>query len=417
MKQRPYDILALTAGLGSLFALKYFGVTGSKDSFFLIFGMSLFIAFASARLMSDFGLPKITTYLIAGLILGPHMTDIFSQRMVDSVLFIDKVALSLIALTAGGEINLRSGEVKILNITKFVLMQMFITFGLFFAVLYPLGGVLQPAVFGSIAAIVFMSIIANATSPSTTVAVIIETGAKGHLTNVVLTSAIMKDIIIIVIFTACLSIFSAAGEEASVMKVIMEESFSILAGVGAGFLITLYLRYIRQNEGVFILIFTLITTWIAGQVHLNPLLIFLAAGIAVKNLSIYGKSLVKTIEDNSQIVYLVFFFVAGAVINLEALSSMWLAAIIIVLLRAVTMHVGCYSTARATGETCEVRNYSSLGFIGQAGVSIGFAKIIGTTFPGWGEEFRTLILAVVAMNQIAGPVGFKWGLKKAGETR
>jgi uncharacterized membrane protein len=64
-----------------------------------------------------------------------------------------------------------------------------------------------------------------------------------------------------------------------------------------------------------------------------------------------------------------------------------------------------------------IKKYSFLGFIGQAGVSIGFAKIIGANFGDWGIQLQTLILAIVAINQIIGPIGFKWALKKAGEAR
>jgi Kef-type K+ transport system membrane component KefB len=249
------------------------------------------------------------------------------------------------------------------------------------------------------------------------VAIIIETGAKGNLASTVLTSAIMKDIIIIIAFTASLSLFGTAKSEASILGVIIEETFSIIAGIGAGLVLITYVRHVRQNRGVFLLMFTAIITWLAGEIHLNPLLTFLAAGITVNNFSIFGKSLVQDVENNSQIIYLVFFFLAGALIDMDALSRMWLLAVFIVILRAATMHAGCYASSYMVKCGRKAMTLSSLGFIGQAGVSIGFAKIIGANFPGWGEDFRTMLLAVVAINQIIGPVGFKWALKKAGEIK
>jgi hypothetical protein len=44
------------------------------------------------------------------------------------------------------------------------------------------------------------------------------------------------------------------------------------------------------------------------------------------------------------------------------------------------------------------------GFISQAGVALGMAIIIQDNFPNWGSEFMALVLAIIAINQIIGPV-------------
>ncbi len=51
----------------------------------------------------------------------------------------------------------------------------------------------------------------------------------------------------------------------------------------------------------------------------------------------------------------------------------------------------------------------------QAGVTLGFAALVGERFPEFGPMVRTAVLAVVALNQIAGPVLFRIGLARAGE--
>lgn len=416
MKEKLIDILSLTAGLFLLYLILVTGVSEQPESLFMVFGIALFMAFVSGRLLGSFGLPSITSFLLMGVLLGPYVMNVFTTEMISELRFVDDVALSIIAMTAGGEIQFRNSRINIRKVFVFVIVQVVVTFALVFACLYFLGGLFPNGIFASVTAIVFMSVIANAKSPATTVAVIVETEAKGKMTDYTLSGAIIKDIIIIILFAFVISIYSSDGEM-SVGKVIVEEILSMLAGLVLSMIVIAYKKYIGANQGVFIILFTIVMTWIAKSMHLNPLLVFLFAGIGVNNFSKFGHSLVQNIEDNSGIIYLIFFFIAGTVVNLPALKVMWAAALAIVALRTFATYAGCFIGGLAIKEDKYIKNYSFLGFIGQAGVSIGFAKIIGANFEGWGVQLQTLILAVVAINQIIGPVGFKWALKKAGETR
>ena len=414
MQKNIIDTALMAAGLLLLYYLKKAGVTDHPDALFMVFGMGLFISYLAGKILKSIGFPAITSYLIMGVVMGPYIMHIFTMDVIKSVGFINNVALSLIGLVAGGEINLRNSRINLGKVMIFVVVQIILTFAFFYSVLSLAGAYLAPLVFSSSAALIFMSVIANAKSPSTTVAVILETESKGRLTDYTLTSAILKDFIIIILFTTILSIYAGDGNS-GVGAVIMEEVISSIVGAALGFVVILYLKHVQQNKGTFILLFTVIMTWVAQSVHLNPLLMFLFMGIAVKNLSIYGESLVDIIEENAGIIYLVFFFIAGTVINIPALEYMWAVAVVIVILRLIALYIGCFVAGAVIKETKVIKHMSFLGFIGQAGVSIGFANIIGNTFPDWGSEFRTLVLAIVAINQIIGPLGFKLALRAAGE--
>lgn len=416
MKEKLIDALSLTAGLTILYIIQTSGISARPESLFMVFGFALFMAFVSGRLLSRFGLPTITSFLIMGILLGPYVMNVFTTDMISELRFVDDVALSIIAMTAGGEIHFRNSRIDLRKVFAFVASQIVITFSIVFVFLYFFRDMFPNAVFAGTTAIIFMSVIANAKSPATTVAVIIESEAKGKMTDYTLTSAIIKDIIIIILFAFVLSLYSSDGE-VTVTGVVLEEFLSILAGLALSLVVVSYKQYIKANQGVFIILFTISMTWLAKSLHLNPLLVFLFVGIGVNNFSKYGHSLVKNVEDNSGIIYLIFFFIAGTVVDLTALKVMWAAAVAIVLLRTFATFAGCYIGGMIIREGDNIKRYSFLGFIGQAGVSIGFAKIIGANFGEWGIQLQTLILAIVAINQIIGPIGFKWALKKAGEAR
>ena len=67
-------------------------------------------------------------------------------------------------------------------------------------------------------------------------------------------------------------------------------------------------------------------------------------------------------------------------------------------------YLGTFLGARMSGEEPGVQKYSWAGFISQAGVALGMAVIVENTFPEWGSSFKAIILAVIALNQIAGPI-------------
>jgi hypothetical protein len=58
--------------------------------------------------------------------------------------------------------------------------------------------------------------------------------------------------------------------------------------------------------------------------------------------------------------------------------------------------------------------WSSL--ISQAGLTLGLSVVIESAFPALGSAFRSLVIATVAINEIVGPVLFKFALDRVGES-
>jgi hypothetical protein len=58
--------------------------------------------------------------------------------------------------------------------------------------------------------------------------------------------------------------------------------------------------------------------------------------------------------------------------------------------------------------------WSSL--ISQAGLTLGLSVLVERAFPQFGPSFRSLAIATVAINEVLGPVLFKFALDRALET-
>jgi len=377
-------------------------------------GFILIFAFLVGKKVNRLSLPQITGFILAGIVCGPFILKLLSSEDVSDLQLLDGLALSLIALTAGGEMRMErlKGSLRVIFLILFfqtlVILGGFVVFGM-------LGHSFFPFFSGNTLTQVFvisllLGILATATSPSTTIAVITETKAKGKFADLILSTAVVKDFFVIILFAFSLSLSksltspSHAFEAGFLADILLELGGSVLVGAVVGGGIILYLRYIKREMAIFILSIAFFTYQISQSFNFHPLMICLAAGFIVENFSSQGESLILAIEKSSLPVFVVFFAISGASLNLEALRRSWLLALIFVVLRGALKFSGTHIGAKLASEAPAVRKYSWAGFISQAGVALGMALVIERTFPEWGGEFKALALAIIAINQIIGPI-------------
>jgi Kef-type K+ transport system membrane component KefB len=388
-------------------------------------GFILIFAFLFGKRMRPLRLPQITGFIIAGILCGPYVLRFLNEAEVRNLQLLDGLALSLIALTAGGEMRFDRIKKSIRSISSIVFFQtVFIISG--FVLLGIIGRYVFPFFSESTVLVVFsisliLGTLATATSPSTTIAIITETRAKGKFTDLVLSAAVVKDFFVIVVFAFCLSFSKSLAPSAQqfdfglLLHILREIGGSILIGglVGGG--IILYLKFIKRDVTVFIVSIAFFTYQISQSYGYHPLLICLTAGFFVENLSEQGDQLIHAIERVSLPIYVVFFAISGASLDLGALRKTWLLAVVCVVWRGILKFSGTYVGAKLARDEPGVQKYSWAGFISQAGVALGMAIIVERTFPEWGGEFKALVLAIIAINQVIGPVFLQRLLVKVGE--
>jgi Kef-type K+ transport system membrane component KefB len=143
----------------------------------------------------------------------------------------------------------------------------------------------------------------------------------------------------------------------------------------------------------------------------------MVAGFVVQNLSKQGERFLHAIEETGGVVYVVFFASAGAHLNVPLLRDFWPTALLLTGARAaVTVGVARLSATIAKDDPA-IKTYSWGPLISQAGVAIGIASVIANKFPTFGQGFRDVAIACVALNEMVGPVLFKIALDRARETQ
>ncbi len=410
-----------------MIALQSGGVSAAIDPLpraMLVFGFLLLAGFVAGSFAARFGLPHITGYLLAGIICGPYVLGLVTHETVLMLAPLDHLALALIAFTAGGELRLARLRACGKTIVWITLLQTIGAFvvgaaGMFLALRW-----MQIDLFGGkglLIAAIFFGVMAVANSPATVIAVIVETRAHGRLSDITIGVTVIKDVLVLLGFALAIGLgtawFSGAQvEEGIAVEVLISVGASFLVGAVVAALVAVYLRFVRREFVLFTVVLSLVIVTASEQLHLHFLLVCLTAGFLVENFTRLGPRMVAAIERTSTTVYIVFFALAGAALNIAALERMWPVAVLFVVLRLSGTALGTWAGARIGGEGPLIRRWGFMGFIGQAGVSVGIAGAVAIAFPTWGVSFRTVMLASIAIGQIIGPVAFKFILGRAGET-
>lgn len=441
---RELSVLLLLVGL--MAAVQWLAPAGEETggpmpgAIAMALGFALLAAHLFGRVGAQLRLPLITGYLVAGVLLGPHALGLLTSEIADSLTVVTQIALGLIALTAGGELGIERVRPRLAAIGWVTLLHTVVIFaataGAFVALWVTLrrGGVELALTRGLgdgqvLALALILGLVATATSPSSTVAVINEMRARGPLSTVTLGVTVLKDVVVILLMGVTLTAARGlvAPEASGAAGVLLEAGgeilVSLLAGAALGLGIIGYLRWVGREVAIAVLV----AVFLAAEggrllealigVHPHFLVICMTAGFLVENLSAEGRTLIEGIERSTLPVYVLFFTLAGVALDMAALRLVWPLAAAYVIWRALlvagTTWVGC----RLAGEPKPVRRLSWAGFLAQAGVTLGLAELVAQRYPEMGVRIRALILAVIAINQLLGPVLFKWALLRSREAQ
>lgn len=402
-------------------------------------GFVLLAAHLAGRLLAHLALPRITGYLLAGIVFGPQILALVPLGVRDQLSVINQLALGLIALAAGGELAIPRLLPRLRAIAWISGLQTTVVFTatvlalLLSARLSHAFGA-YPGLFSGLderqvlAMGLILGLVATANSPASTVAVIDETRSRGALSTVALGVTVVKDVVVIVLMGVTLSVASVLmragnGFEWSLVGSLAAEVLIslVLGGLFAVGLIV-YLAKVGKEVAAVVLATVLLafeaSRALGGALHLHLhfLLVAMAAGFVVENASEQGRRLIRGLETSSLPVYVIFFTLAGVGLDLHSLVRLWPLAAVFVLWRGGLLAVTSWSGARIAGEAKGLARNAWTSFLAQAGVSLGLAELVALRYPEMGARIKTLVLAVIALNQLIGPPLFKLSLRLMGET-
>jgi len=422
-------VLALVAGL-SFAARSYLPadqtLTGSGAA--LAVGFLLLAALQTGHIFHALRLPHLTGFILCGAVFGPEVLRLITPKMLDDLTLVKKVAVGLIALNAGCELNFSKLRPKIRSIgvvSVFGLSFAFILLFGFFSIV--LGHIDFTAAMSSpqrLTVALICSTVLCALSPAVVMGILSETRAVGPLSELCLSIVVLADLGIVIAFSFTESIaravFPPSGSAhggRSIFGALAVHIFgSIAAGIAVGLISALYIRRVGQRIGLFVFVVLFVVAEAGGALHLDPLLVGLSAGLFLENISpVSGHEVIHETEIAAMPTFAVFFAVIGAQVHLHEFLRVAPYAAAAALCRAL----GIYSGARFGGRIVKlepaVERRVPFGMVPLAGVAIGLANLVATSFQPWGPAAATLILGTIVINEMLGPVLFRMALDRAGE--
>ncbi len=371
-------------------------------------------------------LPKITGYLVLGMAIGPHALGLETARDAELLRLFEELSLGLIALTAGGEfrveiIRRRFKPLLAITAAHTIGISLLVAGALLVLVRYVLFlGTVSPV--ETMASIGLLAVIAVAVSPATTIAVMTDLRARGEMVETVLGVTILKDLVIILLFTAmsafAMAWISGGAIELGVMwHVAAEIGVSLMIGGGLGALLGLYLNKVGRLAPLTVLLLALASTELGRGSWVEHLLVCMAAGFTVRLLfPAIARKFIDALEQSSTPIYVIFFALVGAGLNVEIFSSVWLPALIYVVVRMLAIRITTKLPAVAVGSGDGMVRYGWMGFIAQAGLSLGLAARVQRELPEIGAVVASLVIAAVVVNQLVGPIAWQRAIVAARES-
>ena len=225
-----------------------------KDLLILIAGFLIISISANqiAKAFQKIKLPLITGLIFTGIVAGPYIIGLIPVSAKRDLNFINETALAFIAFAAGAELYLRELRSRLNSIKWNTFGQLVVTFVLGSVLVYFLSGLIPYMKDLNNAAKISISMITAAVfvarSPASAIAVINELRAKGPFVQTVMGVTVVKDFLVIVLFSICISLSQVliSGEEfkyTEILLLLLELALSFSIGFYVfGFLLKTVLR-------------------------------------------------------------------------------------------------------------------------------------------------------------------------------
>lgn len=380
----------------------------------IIIGLLLLLGFAGGKIINVIKLPAVTGYVLIGILLGASAINIISVNMLINLKFIEALGLSLVALIIGGDLHIK----KLKELGRMVMIITIVqVFGAFATVSLVTGLLLRLPW----AIAIILGAISSATAPAATVAVIHEYKAKGPLTDTLMAIVALDDAVCVILFSivvaaAKLMVDSSTFNIKHLLLPVWDIGGSFIFGCIIGIVTIKLMKWIKDRHELVIIVvgFAFLFGEFAEQFHMSALLVNMMYGFVLVNFS-PNPRILRNLIDIELPIFICFFTLAGASLNLKILISNWLPALVFIIARAIGKVSGVYIGGLLSNAPDIIKKYLGFGMLPQAGVAIALVLAVQSEFPDLARFITALVLAAVAANEIVGPIGTKFALKKSGE--
>ncbi len=379
-------------------------------------GIMLFAGLLFGRLAKLIHLPNVTGYLVAGLVLGPFVTGVIPQGTVEGLDIVSDIALGFIAVSIGSEFKF--SYFKRVGASPIVI-------AVFEGVMAIAAVAAALMLFGfDISLALLLGAIASATAPAATVMVVRQYKAKGPVTETLMSVVALDDAVALMGFGFAVAAVKAMANPSadiamSVLQPFIDVALSLGIGVALGFVLSFPYRWFKKDGNRLCIIAgsVFVTVALSELVGGSSLLSSMALGATLVNVTRATPRVMAALDRVTPPIFMLFFVVSGASLDISVLPSIGLVGVIYLLARVAGKMGGAWLGATVSKAPQAVRKYLGGALIPQAGVAIGLTILAGQVVPDYAPTIRAVVLCATMVYELIGPGITKFMLTRAGEIK
>jgi len=403
---------------------------------------AIILGLLMTRVVKPLGLPAVTAYLVTGVLIGPYCLGAFgvpgigftSMEAVEKLGIISQIALGFIAFSIGSEFRLselkKTGrQAVIVGIVQALVAALFVDAALI-GLHFILGEDKLP-----LSVAITLGAIATATAPAATLMVVRQYKAKGALTGLLLPVVALDDAVGLVVFAISFGVArTLQSGSVEIMAIVLEPLIEIVLSLGLGTVMGIILTKLEKlfnsnsNRLTLVIGFTVLTVGLSllkfevFGLHcgFSSLLVCMMMGTVFCNICPLSEDLMERAEKWTSPLYVLFFVVSGAELELSVFSSgiIVLIGLVYIAFRSLGKYFGAYGSCKVAGCSENVTKYLGITLLPQAGVALGMSVIVAQSMGADSLEaqiIRNIVLFSVLIYELVGPMLTKKALTAAGD--
>ncbi|WP_312833357.1 cation:proton antiporter [Sedimentibacter saalensis] len=382
---------------------------------YMYLAIAMILGLLSSKIMDKIKFPNVTGYIIIGLIAGPYCLNILTLEAVENFSLIPDIALGFIAFSIGAEFKL--SYLKKVGKSPIII-----------AFTEAVGAVLVVDLVliltgNDVAFSLVLGAIAAATAPAATLMVVRQYNAKGPVTNTLLPVVAIDDAVALMCFGLSVAIAKSINsmEAGSMLATLIDPVIEIVGALLFGALLGVILKFLttwytgKGNRLTIAVAMVFLCIGVSDMLGLSALLACMAMSAVFTNISELSEEVFKQVDRITPPIYLLFFFISGAELDITILPTVGVIGAMYVVFRVVGKVLGAAFGAQVSKAEPVVKKYLGFTLIPQAGVAIGLAGMATSIVPEYGYKVQTIILCGTVIYELVGPLVTKMALTKAGE--
>jgi len=356
-------------------------------------------------------LPRATLLLMFGAIIGTNALNLIPRLFVDRFGLIAEMTLLVVGFLLGGKLTRTSlqghtGMSFSISICAAVLPAMAVFLGMVAL------GVETPIA-------LLLGCFAAATAPAAILDVVQESGIKNRFSELLLLIVVLDDVWALLLFGIGMAIVTSlnglAGETSFIGVVAWELGGAVIVGTAIGLPAAYLTGRIKQGQPMLseALGIVLLCGGIALWLNVSFLIAAIVMGAVVANLARHHDYPFHAIEGIESLFMVVFFVLAGASLEFDALGAIGVVGAVYILCRTLGKYLGAWVGGYLSNSGQDNRLWMGVALLPQAGVAIGMALVASNRFPEYRQIMLPIVIASTIVFEIIGPVFTRLAIQRA----